>query len=154
MVCFPSSMVAGSGRLPQWPVDRTRPAVSLPSRRLRVAVCGELIHEPIRRGIIRLADAPHGCGDGGKQHEEIEFNVLAGQVQVQRARDLRLQHTFEFSGRLLHDEVVGEHSRTMQDAIDFPMLASNVRDEPVNLIAVAEVELLVIHSSGASAQAL
>ena len=140
--------------LPQRPVDRPRAAVPLFRCHLPTAIRGKLVHETIRGRVIGLPNIPDRPGDGRKQHEEIQFHVPAGMVQVERAGDLRRQDLAEFGGGLFQDEVIRNHPGTVKDAGELSVLLLNGGNELLDLIEIAEIHLPIAQLTGFGGQSV
>jgi hypothetical protein len=140
--------------LPQWPIDRPCAPVALSGNDLAVAIRGKLVHEAVRGGVIGLSRISQGSGDGREQHEEIQFDVLAGLVQIERARHLRLQDLAEAGAGLRQDEVVRNHPGTVKNAGQLLLLIFDAGDDSLDLIEIAGVHLPIAQSTGICAQSV
>ncbi|GAA0370565.1 hypothetical protein GCM10010319_55670 [Streptomyces blastmyceticus] len=66
---------------------------------LGVPVAGERVEEDVARGVVGLAGAAQGAGDGGEQDEGGQVEVAGELVQVPRRVHLGAQHAVQLLGR-------------------------------------------------------
>ena len=152
VVCCSSSWVAASRRIPPARhngqlIERVRPRRSSGGH-LPIAVCGKPVQKAVRSGVIGLSQIAQCAGDGREQHEEVEINVLARQIQVERSRDLGRQYLAEFRAGLLRDEVIRNHPGAVKDAGEPAVRVCDGGDELPDLIEIAEIDLSIAHTPG------
>ena len=94
----------------------------------------------------------HRTGDGRKHHEEIQINVLADLIQVERAGDFRREDLAELGAVLFQDEVICNHPGTVKDAGKLSVFVFDGGNESLDLIEVAEIQLPIAHSAGLCGQ--
>ncbi len=123
-------------------------------RHLPVAIRRKLVHKTIRGRVIGLPQVPQRTGDRRKQHEEIQFHVLAGLVQVVGAGDFRRQHLAEFCAGLLQDEVIRNHPGAVQDAVELSVLVLNAGNQLPDLSEIAQIHLPIAQPTGLRAQSV
>ncbi len=102
------------------------------------------VHEAVRGGVVSLPDIAHRAGYRGEQREKVQINLTTSLIQVDRARHFRREYGAEFRGRLLQDEVVRDHSGTMQNAVELPVLFPHRSDESPDRLRLRDVQLPVL----------
>src|SRR5579864_51872 len=138
---LPGGIKSYSTGLPQWPVNRARAPMPLPGCHQLIAIRPKLIHKTICSGIVGLSNIPHCSRSGGKQHEEIQFDIFAGLIEVKCTDDLWRQYLSEFLNSLLKDEAISNHPGTVDNAVQLSVLLLDCSNELRDLIQIKKIQL-------------
>ncbi len=129
--------------LPERVVDRQRMAEALPLLDPPVALAGEMIHECVGGGVVRLAHAAQRRRAGGKQNEEIQVEPAARPVQQLGADHLGGEDIDDVLGGFPGQQPIPVDARAMQHTVQAAVLGADPVDQPFERFGIGQVDPVV-----------